>query len=321
MELSVNSITFGKYKGSTLEEVLKDRDYCHWLVKQDWFQSNYEYLYNKVLNYDPLEYICFDLTIDEYPQFVDEYKFFRLKPVEEIKLSFSDTDIVCYKHYYNLVLGLRDKIKERLTHEYTNPYDVKTPPKWLQKFETDTGLSRSVLKDFLSSYGLPNITSIIENIKKEGGIEYKGAKSFTIAKKNSQEQEKYWEVILKDLFGENICSQFKYEDCIFDFLDIPNGIIYECKLGLKDFNEDQYRKYLLALSKYKIIYLIGKDCIIDTKSRVIYTTNYVSYIFYQCNIPLLSKPSQFDNLILDYEVEEVSSLVDILTKNLTLPDK
>ena len=41
MELEVDSITFGKYKNGTLKDVLKDRKYCEWLVKQKWFQENY----------------------------------------------------------------------------------------------------------------------------------------------------------------------------------------------------------------------------------------------------------------------------------------
>ena len=42
--LSINSINFGKYKGDILENMLKDRKYCNWLIGEDWFQKNYEYL-------------------------------------------------------------------------------------------------------------------------------------------------------------------------------------------------------------------------------------------------------------------------------------
>ena len=54
--LSINSITFGKYKGDILKNMLKDRKYCNWLIGEDWFQKNYEYLYNQVLNYNPRNY-------------------------------------------------------------------------------------------------------------------------------------------------------------------------------------------------------------------------------------------------------------------------
>ena len=33
--LDNETITFGKYKGKSLEFILKDRSYCKWLVKQD----------------------------------------------------------------------------------------------------------------------------------------------------------------------------------------------------------------------------------------------------------------------------------------------
>ena len=33
--LSINSITFGKYKGDILKNMLKDRKYCKWLKEQD----------------------------------------------------------------------------------------------------------------------------------------------------------------------------------------------------------------------------------------------------------------------------------------------
>ncbi|MBZ5782277.1 hypothetical protein, partial [Klebsiella aerogenes] len=74
-----------------------------------------------------------------------------------------------------------------------NPFDIKAPSSWLKDFEKKTELNRDVFKEFLASYSLPNIPYIIEDIKKVGGIEYKGAKSFIIAKNNSLKQEEFWE--------------------------------------------------------------------------------------------------------------------------------
>ena len=42
----------------------------------------------------------------------------------------------------------------------------------------------------------------LERVKKEGGIEYKGARSFIIAKDRSLKQEGWWEEILKSKYGE-----------------------------------------------------------------------------------------------------------------------
>ena len=110
---------------------------------------------------------------------------------------------------------LRDKIYQRLENEEANPWNIKAPVKWLQNFETLYDIPRQEFKEFLSAHELPNIPYIIERIKKEGGIEYKGAQSFLIAKSRSMEQEKWWEQILKERYGENLGTQFKYQNCIF----------------------------------------------------------------------------------------------------------
>jgi hypothetical protein len=299
-ELNINSITFGKYKNKCVDELLKDRKYCKWLIDQEFFK-NYEYLYNKVIEYNPQKLFIKD-TIDDRECFIEKYKFFNLLDLYELKIELKESEKLCYNFYIKSINELKEKILNRLIKEDDNPYDIKAPTKWLQKFETETGLTRNDFKDFINTYELPNIVNIVEDIKKEGGIEYKGAKSFLIAKKNSESQEKFWELLLKNKYGEYIGTQFKYENCIFDFINIPDNIIYECKLGLKDFNEDQYNKYLLALKQYKIFYLISNDCIINTDDKKIYTTDIRKYFLYQTNIPLLSKPSKFDEIILEYDL-------------------
>ena len=55
-KLEQDSITFGKYKGSTLSRVLRDRKYCAWLLEEDWFKTNYEFLYNRIKEYNPRSY-------------------------------------------------------------------------------------------------------------------------------------------------------------------------------------------------------------------------------------------------------------------------
>lgn len=299
-ELNINSITFGKYKNKSVDELLKDRKYCKWLIDQEFFK-NYEYLYNKVIDYNPQKLFIKD-TIDDRECFIEKYKFFNLLDLDELKIELKESEKLCYNFYIKSINELKEKILNRLIKEEDNPYDIKAPTKWLQKFETETGLTRNDFKDFINTYELPNIVNIVEDIKKEGGIEYKGAKSFLIAKKNSESQEKFWELLLKNKYGEYIGTQFKYENCIFDFINIPDNIIYECKLGLKDFNEDQYNKYLLALKQYKIFYLISNDCIINTDDKKIYTTDIRKYFLYQTNIPLLARPSKFDEIILEYEL-------------------
>ena len=309
-ELSINSITFGKYKGDILENMLKDRNYCNWLINEEWFQKNYEYLYNQVLNYNPRSY--FLPENNNFDNFIDSYTYFNLKPVDMLEIELTDTEKICYNYYLKIISELKEKIINRINDSKENIYDIKAPIKWLQNFEKETLLSRDDFKLFINSYDLPNLTYIIEDIKKEGNIEYKGAKSFIIAKENSKKQEEYWEQILKEKYKEDIGIQFKFKKCIFDFININSNTLYEAKISIKDFNESQYKKYLIALEKYNIIYLISLDCIINIQKKIIYTTNPTEYILYLCNIPLLTKPTKLDELITDFSIIHVDSLISII---------
>jgi predicted 3-demethylubiquinone-9 3-methyltransferase (glyoxalase superfamily) len=312
--LTIETITFGKYKGQILDKMLKDRTYCNWLLKEDWFEKNYEYLYRRVLEYNPRTFFIkkIELENDGTNYFLNNYTYFNLNSLEELKINLTENEKVCYKFYLDTISNLKQKILDRISCDKENCFDIKAPVKWLQKFETETGLKREEFKVFINSYDLPNIPYIIEDIKKQGGIQYKGAKSFIIAKENSGKQEKYWENLLKNKYGEDIGMQFKYQKCIFDFINIDLNTIYECKINLKDYNEHQHKKYLLALSKYKILYLISNDCVINIDEKKIYTTNPTYYIVYLCNIPLLTKPTNLDELILDFSVIEVDTIENIL---------
>ena len=312
--LTQDSITFGKYKNQTLAHILKDRDYCAWLVEQDWFRKNYEYLYNKVNSYDPKDYFL-ETKLTQGTTFMENYTYFNLVPLDKIQLPLTYSEKICYTYYLQILSDIRNSIYEKFENEEDNPFDIKTPQNWLQKFEKSQGIPRIEFKNFISSYELPNITTIIEEVKKEGGIEYKGAKSFIIAKEKSLEQEKWWENILKNKMGEDIGSQFKYKNCIFDFVNIKENIIYECKLGLKDFLDSQHKKYQLSLDKYTIIYLIGKDCIIHMKNKTIKTTNKPYYLEYIMNIPKLKKPSYLDMLLPEFELIEINKIEDNLFKS------
>lgn len=304
--LSQDSITFGKYKGGTIQTVLKDRKYCEWLLKQDWFEEQYEFLFNRVQEYDPKPY--FLKACPDSENFVECYPYFNLRNPEDVELPLTDKEKNCYEYYLRMVDELRDRIQQRLEKCLDNPYDIKAPVRWLKTFELEYEETRQDFKDFISAYELPNIPYIIEDIKKEGGLEYKGAQSFNIAKRRSVEQEKYWEEILKERYGEDIGTQFKYEKCIFDFLNISTNTIFECKLGLKDFNSEQHRKYKLTLGKYRIVYIIGYDGVIVIERGKIYTNNPDKYRLYQLQIPGLREPSPFDQIIQEFEIEEVADL-------------
>jgi len=290
--LTNNSITFGKYQGKTLEHVLKDRNYCKWLKDQEWFREQYEYLYNRICEYVPRKYFIKDL--EKHGSFLTDYEFFNLKPLEKIELPLSPSEKYSYEFYLKMIGELKSRIYTRMENEDDNPYNIKAPVNWLKKFESDYGIPRSEFKEFLDSYDLINIPYIVKRIKEEGGISYKGADSFLIAKAKSVDQEKWWEEVLKRRYGESLTVQHVYKKCIFDFLNIDTCTIFECKLGLKDFCEEQHRKYKIALEKYRIIYLISKNCVIDMEQQKVFTSDPKEYEEYLATV---KNPSYLDDLI------------------------
>lgn len=299
--LTENTITFGKYTGKDIKEVLKDRNYCQWLLKQDWFQKNYPGLWDKINNYNPLKQFLRD-SEPEQGEFVLDYTFFNLKSPIEITLS--RDDMTCYAFYYDEIMKLKTKLINNFNDSmYDNPYDIKAPTRWLQNFEKDTGIHRDKLKEFLKQNELPNITKVIEDIKGAGGLSYKGHKSYLIAKERSVKQENYWHDILKSKYGLQIGTQFKYKNCFFDFVNIENKIIYECKLDFKDFNDEQYQKYLAVLEEFKVIYLIGNETLVDMKSGIVYTSDTEPYL----NFILNGKNIEYLNLISSFEVKQINS--------------
>jgi len=311
MELTQDSITFGKYKGKTILDLLRDKTYCEWLLKQEWFIQSYEYLYKKIKDYDPLSHLI--EIKSENQTFIENYDIFNLRDISTITIFTLDSDKVCYNFYRETILNLKNRIQTRINDNQENPYDIKAPQKWLKIFEESTGMSRETFKEFMIAYNLPNITTVVERIKCEGGIEYKGSKSFKIAKNRSEEQEKWWEMILKSHYsGENIGVQYKYNECIFDFIHIPNMILFECKLGMKDFNAEQYKKYTISLEKYKPVYLIGKDCVIDIKKQTLNTINIQKYKEYIEKIPCLKSPSYLDLLLLSFSLCEFNTIQDCI---------
>ena len=275
--LTEDSITFGRYKGKTVNDMLRDREYCTWFLKQEEFRERYEYIYNRVKIHKPrslfLPEIKQETKTDTVENFIASFYIFNLPAVNKVELS-KDTDRTCYSFYLTVI----EDIKQRLLNcPYKNFFEIKAPNNWLKKFENEHKLDRIVFKDFLTAHELPNIPSVIEEMKACGGLVYKGAKSFLIAKERSLKQERYWSDLLKEKYGDKITLQHKIDECIYDALDIPNNILYECKLNLKDFNEKQHEKYKKAREKYRFVYLIDFDCIIDITNSVIYTDNTEKY--------------------------------------------
>lgn len=309
-ELTKETITFGKYKDMHLSTILKDRSYCKWLIEQDWFKEQYEYLYNRICEHNPTDY--FFLDIDENnPDFISRYQYFNLVPVEDVKLELDENEKKCYMYYLDTLHNLKIRILKRREKNEDNEYNIKAPVKWLKIFEETHSLSRDLFKQFILSYDLKNITKIVEDIKKEGGIDYKGDRGFKIAKENSLRQENFWNILLKKQFGDNVSSQFKFNKCIFDFINIDTNTIYECKLQLKDFDLKQYKKYLLTLNNYRIVYLIDYDCVVDIRNGIIHTTQESKYQHHFDNLNE-TKSNRFELLLKGFEIKNIKDVESAL---------
>ena len=304
MSLTEDKITFGKYKDLTLDKMLRDRNYCNWLVKQEWFKNQYSYLYTRVSEYNPsinflknnIEFQCSSIN-----DFIQTYPYFNLNKLEELKIELTINEKKCYTYYLKCIDELRNKIIDNMT------LDIKAPTNLMNKFEKKYGISRDIFKEFLTSNELKTLTKIMEDIKKAGGKEYKGGKAYLIAKERSVDQEKYWEGVLKTKYGDQIGTQYKYRNCFFDFINIREGIVYECKLNLKDFNTDQYNKYLSVLNTFRMVYLIGKDTIIDIHKNTIFTTS-PKGIF--SHLAKTDNENKFDKLIETFSIKVLGNIED-----------
>ena len=301
--LTENLITFGKYRGKNIDDLLKDRNYCSWILQQKWFENSYTSLYNQVKNYNPKVSFLKSLPTED-AEFLNNYIYFNFKKTQDVDLPLNDNEIICFEFYKHVIETLRTKIIERRENLEQNIYDIKAPSNWLQSFENETKLDRMIIKNFLKTYDLPNISSIVEDIKNEGGIKYNGRNSFLIAKKKSLDQEAFWGDILKNLYGDKISCQFKYKNCFFDFINISTNTIYECKLGIKDFNEEQYDKYLLVLEKYKIVYLIDTDCVIDLSKNKMFCKDKSKYENKIAKIYLKENKNKMDTILLKVSLQE-----------------
>lgn len=313
MEIDKNLITFGKYNSKSIDDVLKDRSYCKWLLQQEFFKNNYEYLYNRVKEFDPK--IFFFSPIELEGSFIDTYKYFNLTPIDKLQISLTENELICYKYYLNMIYNFKQKIKDNIEQSKPNPYDIKAPVNWLNNFEKETKLSRDEFKKFINCYELNNLPYIIKDIKEQAGISYHGADIYNIVKERSLKQEAFWEKILKEKYGEDIGSQYKYDNSVFDFINISKKILYECKLNLKDFNIKQYDKYVKATKgTYEMIYLISDDCILNITKQVIYTKNVEKYKTEIVKLCSSNIAIEFVNTLLECMFIETESIVEIFNE-------
>ena len=78
------------------------------------------------------------------------------------------------------------------------------------------------------------------------------------------------------------------------------------KLNIKDFNDNQYNKYLLILGNFRILYLIDRDCVVDIEKKSLYVLDDIKYAYYRSQIPLLKNMNKFEEMIMDFEIVKVN---------------
>lgn len=334
--LKQDIINFGKYNGKNIIHLLKDRDYSRWFISQQDLCNKYTYIYNKIKDYNPLTYFLKSpITIPPLPkasEFLEKYPYFNLKSIKEVQenneIELTYSDIKAYEFYLQSIEQIKAKINYNMIGAVNDTdkeaaFNIKAPTNLMKTFETKTEINREEFKNFLSSNDLPPITTIIEDVKKVAGIEYKGNKTYKIARENSQKQEAYWEGILRAKYGDDIAAQYNFErrdedgntlgKCLFDFINLPCKILYECKLHIKDFNDKQFEKYKLTVgSSFKILYLIDRDCIIDIDNCLLKTTNVNKYIGVKMSLLKKKQLTEFEDNIVSFGINGYITLEECL---------
>ena len=102
--------------------------------------------------------------------------------------------------------------------------------------------------------------------------------------------------------------QFKYEKCIFDMININTKTIFECKLGLKDFDDTQYIKYKKALKDYRIVYLVDYDSVVVMEKETIYCLEPDKYIKYLVSLTKKTKKTKFDEILINFNIEKINNI-------------
>ena len=90
----------------------------------------------------------------------------------------------------------------------------------------------------------------------------------------TNDRSKTQEITLKsklEIIWPKVKYQYKFKNCIFDFILFERSIIFEAKLNKNAFSREQYDKYTKALPSYNIIYLIGLDELGYIEDNVNYT--------------------------------------------------
>ena len=143
-----------------------------------------------------------------------------------------------YNIYYSIINELLDyltfdkytKIKDK-QYKINNGGKVILEKKYNGKFTLD---EKKIWNKFYKYYKLPSFYDIVDSCKKIVDEEHISINGWKIANHNSKKQELFWKEKLQYLYPKTI-YQYKKDNCVFDFIDFDNKIIFEAKL---DYNQE-----------------------------------------------------------------------------------
>ena len=165
-----------------------------------------------------------------------------------------------YSIYYSLINELLDyltfdkctKIKDK-QYRINNGGKVILEKKYNGKFTLD---EKKVWNKFYEYYQLPTFYDIVDTCKKIMDEQHISINGWKKANHNSKIQELFWKEKLQKLYP-NINYQYKKGNCVFDFIDFENKIIFEAKLDYCNVVRSQFSKYIKTHPDFQIVYLIG----------------------------------------------------------------
>jgi hypothetical protein len=169
-----------------------------------------------------------------------------------------------YSIYYSLINELHDyltfdkytKIKDK-HYRINNGGRIILEEKYNGKFTFD---EKKIWKKFNEYYKVPSFYDIVDTCKKIIDKQHISINGWKIANHNSKIQELFWKEKLQKLYPK-ITYQYKKGNCIFDFIDFENKIIFEAKLDYCNVVGSQFSKYRKMYPDFQIVYLIGINAV------------------------------------------------------------
>lgn len=167
-----------------------------------------------------------------------------------------------YNIYYSIINELLDylsfdkytKIKDK-QYRINDGGNVILKKKYNGKFTLD---EKKGWNNFYEYYKLPSFYDIVDTCKKIIDEQHISINGWKLANHNSNKQELFWKEKLQKLYPK-ISYQYKKGNCIFDFIDFENKIIFEAKLDYCHIVRTQFEKYRKMFPDFKFVYLIGLD--------------------------------------------------------------